>query len=112
MLVANIAYNNNIIKDFTDPNTGLDYNPNRANHWTGCVRNTAQVFANNEPVNVWYLKPFSGFDSSGNQKLMITKNVFAGNPNPKIIAGFSTSVRYEKFTLNINMGGSFGLSDI
>jgi iron complex outermembrane receptor protein len=105
---ANVAYNKNIVKDFTDPNTKLGLIiPTGQITGQGVSGTTAQVFADNEPVNVWYLKHFSGFDSSGNQ--IISDNpTFAGNPNPKVIAGFSTSLTYKKLTLSINMGGSFG----
>ena len=100
---GNIAYNKNIIKDFPG---GLVI-PTGQVTGQGVSGTTAQVFANNEPVNVWYLKHFSGFDSSGIQKVADNPS-FAGNPNPKVIAGFSTTLRYEKLSLIVNMGGSFG----
>jgi TonB-dependent starch-binding outer membrane protein SusC len=106
---GNIAYNNNKVTNFTDPNTKLGLViPTGQITGQGVSGTTAQVFANNEPVNVWYLKHFGGFDSSGNQIVPDVPVSFAGNPNPKVIAGISTSFRYGKFTLGINMGGSFG----
>jgi len=105
---ANAAYNKNEVTNFTDPNTGLGLViPTGQITGQGVSGATAQVFANNQPVNVWYLKHFSGFDQSGNQ-IVAANPTFAGNPNPKVIAGFSTSLRYNKFTLSVNMGGSFG----
>jgi TonB-dependent starch-binding outer membrane protein SusC len=105
---GNVAYNNNKVTDFTDPNTKLGLViPTGQITGQGVSGTTAQVFANNQTVNVWYLKHFSGFDSSGNQ-IVSDNATFAGNPNPKIIAGFSTNFRYGKFILGINMGGSFG----
>ena len=53
------------------------------------------------------MKPFQGFDQNGNQTYGGSP-VYSGNPNPTILAGFSTTLRWTKFTLGINMGGSFG----
>lgn len=105
---GNVAYNKNKVNDFKDPNTGKGIViPTGQITGQGVSGTTAQVFADNEPVNVYYLKHFSGFDSSGNQ-IVSDNPTFAGNPNPKVIAGLSTSLRYGKWTLGINMGGSFG----
>ncbi|MEO8720928.1 MAG: SusC/RagA family TonB-linked outer membrane protein [Ginsengibacter sp.] len=107
-LSGNVAYNKNVVTNFTDPNTGLGLViPTGQITGQGVSGTTAQVFANNQPVNVWYLKKFSGFDKDGNQNIA-DNATFAGNPNPKVIAGFSTSLRYNKLTLSLNMGGSFG----
>ena len=67
----------------------------------------AQVIANNQPVNEFYLKPFNGFDANGNQ-LIGNDPAYAGDPNPHSFVGFSTSLRYKKFVFSMNMGGSFG----
>jgi len=101
----NIAYNDNMLTKF-----------NQALIQTGAVNGNgvsgvfAQAFANNQPLNVYYLKPFQGFDKSGNQIVDSANKgpVFAGNPNPHVILGFSTTFRYQKMTLTINAGGSFG----
>ncbi|MEO7043856.1 MAG: SusC/RagA family TonB-linked outer membrane protein, partial [Ferruginibacter sp.] len=61
-----------------------------------------------QPVNVYFLKQFGGFDSSGNQIISANPVLKGYDPNPAVLAGFSTSIRYEKFMLSINMGGSFG----
>jgi TonB-dependent starch-binding outer membrane protein SusC len=105
---GNIAYDKNIIKNFTDAKTGKDLVVNTGIlSGQGVSGTQVQVFANEQPVNVWYLKQFGGYDSLGRQIIAGTAS-FAGNPNPQYIAGFSTSLRYDKFTLSINMGGSFG----
>src|SRR5205823_3888000 len=67
----------------------------------------AQVITNDQPVNVYFLKPFNGFDANGNQ-LIGDNPVYAGDPNPHYLAGFSTTLRYKKFSLTMNMGGAFG----
>ncbi len=104
----NIAYNKNQVKNFTDPLTGKD-NFIQTGFISGQgVSNTlAQVITNNQPVNVYYLKAFNGFDGKGNQ-LIGDQPSYAGNPNPQTLVGFSTSLRYEKLTLSVNMGGAFG----
>jgi len=105
---GNVAYDKNIIKNFTDANTGKNLLINTGIlSGQGVSGTQVQVFANNQPVNEWYLKKFSGFDADGKQ-IIADNPSFAGNPNPQYLAGFSTSLRYDKFTLNINMGGSFG----
>ncbi len=104
----NLAYNHNEIKNFLDVNTKL---PLKIQTGTidgqGVSGTLAQIITNGKPVNEYYLKPFGGFDQSGNQ-IIGNDPVFAGDPNPHVIAGFSTSLRYEKFTFSMNMGGSFG----
>lgn len=105
---GNVSYNENKVKDFTDPNSGLNLLIQTGQiTGQGVSGTTAQVFTNNQPVNVYYLKPFSGFDQNGNQ-IVGDNPVFAGNPNPTVLAGFTSTLRYNKFTLGINMGGSFG----
>lgn len=104
----NVAYNKNDIKNFTDPNTKLDnFVQTGQINGQGVSGTLAQVITNNHPVNVYYLKPFEGFDANGNQKIGANPT-FSGDPNPHTLAGFSTSVRYNKFTFSLNMGGAFG----
>lgn len=104
----NIAYNKNIIKNFLDINTGL---PLKIITGTidgqGVSGTLAQVITNNYPVNEYYLKPFSGFDEGSKQKIG-SDPIYSGDPNPHVLAGFSTSIRYNKFTFSLNTGGAFG----
>jgi iron complex outermembrane receptor protein len=68
-----------------------------------------QIITNNQPVDEFYLKPFSGFDQKGNQIVGPPgSEIFAGNPNPSQLFGVSTTLRYKKLTLVINGGGSSG----
>ncbi len=104
----NYAYNKNIIKNFKDPNTGLDLKVNTAQiNGQGVSGTLAQVIANNQPVNVFYLKPFQGFDASGNQVIGADPQ-FAGDPNPHSLYGFGATLRYNKLSLVMNMGGAGG----
>ena len=67
-VTGNIAYNKNIIKNFTDPNTGLPLLIQTGEiDGQGVSGTLAQAITNEQPVNVFNLKPFMGFDANGNQ---------------------------------------------
>ncbi len=105
---VNYAYNKNNVKNFKDPNTGLDLQVQTGQiNGQGVSGTLAQVITNNQPVNVFYLKPFNGYDATGNQQIGGTPG-FAGDPNPSSLVGFGTTIRYKKFSFNMNMGGAFG----
>jgi iron complex outermembrane receptor protein len=65
-----------------------------------------QVITNDKPVNEFYLKKFEGFDA-GSQKIASTPD-YAGDPNPHVMSGLSTTLRYNKFNFSVNAGGAFG----
>ncbi len=107
-VAGNISYNHNVIKSFKDPNTKLPLLIQTGQiNGQGVSGTLGQAITNNEPVDVFYLKPFMGFDANGNQTIGANP-VLGGNPNPTVLAGFATTLRYDKFTLTLNMGGSFG----
>jgi TonB-dependent starch-binding outer membrane protein SusC len=68
----------------------------------------AQVIAHNQPLNVYYLQIFQGFDANGIAKYAPGGVQFAGDPNPKGFFGFSSNIAYKAWGLGINMHGSFG----
>jgi TonB-linked SusC/RagA family outer membrane protein len=101
----NIAYNKNKLTNFHQaliPTGRVDGN--------GVSGGFAEAITNNQPVDVFYLKPFQGFDKDGNQIIDSANKgqIFAGDPNPRVVLGFSTTLRYMKFSLTINAGGSYG----
>jgi TonB-dependent starch-binding outer membrane protein SusC len=103
----NIAYNKNEVQNFKDPLTGKDLSVNTGQiNGQGVSGTLAQVITNNQPVNAYFLKEFKGFDANGNQ-IIGDNPVLSGDPNPKILVGFSNTLRYQKFTLGLNMGGAF-----
>ncbi|MEJ7737830.1 MAG: SusC/RagA family TonB-linked outer membrane protein [Chitinophagaceae bacterium] len=103
----NIAYNKNNLENFFDINTGLPLTIQTGQiNGQGVSGTLAQVITNNKPVNEFYLKKFDGFDA-GAQKIAATPD-YAGDPNPHVVSGFSTSLRYKKFNLSVNAGGAFG----
>jgi iron complex outermembrane receptor protein len=101
----NIAYNQNKLTNF-----------NQALIITGAVNGNgvsgafAEAITNNQTVDVFNVKPFQGFDKDGNQIVDSAGKgpIFAGNPNPHEVVGFSNTFRYKKLSLTINAGGSFG----
>jgi iron complex outermembrane receptor protein len=107
-LTFNFAYNHGILRDFYAPGTKnvLAINTGQING-QGVSGTLGQIITNNQAVDEFYLKPFEGFDQNGNQ-IIGANPEFAGDPNPKTLFGGSTTLRYKKFTLNINGGGSGG----
>ena len=107
-VTGNFAHNHNQISGFNNSATGLPLQIITGEiDGQGVSGTLSQEITNGYPVNEWYLKPFQGFDQNGNQTYGGSP-VASGNPNPTVLAGFSTSLRYSKFTLSVNMGGSFG----
>lgn len=98
----NIAYNKNLLTKFNQ--AAIQTGKVSGNGVSGVL---AQEITNNQPVDVFYLKKFKGFDQSGQQIIDDTAS-FQGDPNPHWISGFSNTLKYKKFTLTFNFGGSFG----
>ncbi len=105
---GNFSYNHNILKDFyaAGTKTPLQIQTGQING-QGVSGTLAQLITNNQTVDVFYLKPFLGFDSAGNQKVGANP-VIGGNPNPQSNFGFSTTLRYQKISLILNAGGAAG----
>ncbi len=106
-------------QDFTwDANFNIAYNKNKltkfdqAPIFTGQVSGQgvsgalAQIIANDYPVNNFYLKPFTGFDQNG-QQIIGDNPIYAADPNPHYLLGFSNTLRYKKLTLSLNSSGAF-----
>lgn len=106
-VTGNIARNHNVIENFNNTESGLPLQIITGEiSGQGVTGALSQVIQNGFPVNEWYLKPFGGFDQTGNQ-IIGDNPIHAGNPNPVWLAGFGTTLRWTKFTLSINSGGSF-----
>ena len=98
----NIAHNTNLLKDFTQ----ADIHTAQING-QGVSGVLAQVIGNGHPVNVFYLKQFSGYDKDG-QQIIADNPTFQGDPNPHYLFGLSNTFRYKKLSLNVNMSGASG----
>jgi iron complex outermembrane receptor protein len=74
----------------------------------GLSETRSQLFANGQPLNVFYLKTYNGIDKNTGIGVVTETRSFAGNPNPDVLLGISTRASYGKLGLEINMNGAFG----
>jgi TonB-linked SusC/RagA family outer membrane protein len=65
-----------------------------------------QAIANDQPIDVFFLRQFHGFDKDG---FAITDGAasYAGDPNPLVTVGINSELDYKKFSLILNMHGAF-----
>jgi len=98
----NIAHNKNELRDFKQADILTAEVSGQ-----GVSGTFAQVIGNNHPVNIFYLKQFSGFDSKG-QQIIADNPSFQGDPNPHLLYGVSSTVRYDKFSFSFNASGASG----
>ncbi|RYF44622.1 MAG: TonB-dependent receptor, partial [Chitinophagaceae bacterium] len=76
-------------------------------HGQGTTNAFAQAIAHDQPINVYYLAEFLGFDKDGIAEYSKTPR-YAGDPNPKAYLGFTSDLTYKKWFLSIGAHGSFG----
>ena len=98
----NWSHNNNKLTNF---NQALI--PSGAINGQGVSGTFSEAITNNQPLLVYYLKPFTGFDQGGNQTYG-NDPTFVGDPNAHNVYGVSTTVRYKKFEVVLNGGGASG----
>lgn len=70
-----------------------------------------EIIQNGLPVNAFYTRKFLGMDkSTGMAQYEDEGNslYYVGNPNPTTLLGISSTFRYKKFSLLVNMNGVFG----
>ncbi|HEY4111329.1 SusC/RagA family TonB-linked outer membrane protein [Puia sp.] len=65
-----------------------------------------QAIANNQPIDVFYLRKFHGYDQNG---FAITDGgaSYAGDPNPKWTVGLYTNLDYKKWSMVANFHGNY-----
>jgi len=68
----------------------------------------AEAIANGQPIDVFYLRKFLGFDKNGVAIVASQASSYQGDPNPHVIMGLSTDLNYKKWNLVINTHGAFG----
>ena len=79
-------------------------------HGQGSSGAYSEAIANDQPIDVFYLKPFTGFDKAtglanyGNEG----SPTYSGDPNPSAYFGITTDLAYKKWTLTINAHGASG----
>jgi TonB-linked SusC/RagA family outer membrane protein len=98
---VNATFLKNVLKNFGAPLEAGEI------HGQGLSGVRSQLFANDQPLNVFYLKTYQGIDAN---KIGIVPDVksFVGSPNPKVLLGISTRASYGKLALEVNMNGAFG----
>ena len=78
-------------------------------HGQGTSGAYSEAIANGQPLNVFWLPVFLGFDKDG---IGTYKNngtpEFVADPNPKAYMGFNTDIGYKKWNLNLGAHGQFG----
>ena len=76
-------------------------------HGQGTSGAYSQAIANGQPINVFFLRTFNGFDKDGIGEYSSVPG-YVGDPNPTMFMGFSTDIGYKKLNLNLGFHGSFG----
>lgn len=76
-------------------------------HGQGTTGAFSEAIAHNQPINVYYLREFQGFDKDGIGIYTETPD-YVDDPNPQAYMGFSTDITYKKWSLNLGAHGQFG----
>jgi iron complex outermembrane receptor protein len=76
-------------------------------HGQGTTGAFSEAIANDQPVNVFYLPEFQGFDKDG-IGIYSAQPDYVDDPNPSAYVGFTTDISYKKWSLNLGTHGSFG----
>jgi len=77
-------------------------------HGQGSSNAYCEVIANGQPIDVFYLPTFLGFDKTTGIAQYGGAPVFLGDPNPTSFIGFSTDVTWKKWMASLNVHGNFG----
>ncbi|MBO9682550.1 MAG: SusC/RagA family TonB-linked outer membrane protein [Flavisolibacter sp.] len=72
----------------------------------GTSQTWVQAIANDQPIDVFFLRQFHGFDKDG---FAITDGSasYAGDPNPRYVVGISSELDLKKLSVQINMHGAY-----
>jgi TonB-dependent starch-binding outer membrane protein SusC len=105
-LYVNLGYNRNL---YHQPNLGkspLFLTGNIAGN--GVSATYVEAIANNQPVDAFYLRTWTGYDQNGISEVKSNASSYVGDPNPHLILGLNTDVAYKKWDLAVNSHGAFG----
>ncbi|TAH05372.1 MAG: SusC/RagA family TonB-linked outer membrane protein [Sphingobacteriales bacterium] len=103
-LGGNIAFLQNEVKDLNGSyQTG-------ALNGQGISGATSQLIVEDQPLNVYYLRKFEGFDKTTGQSIYAEneKLFYSGSPNPTRIYGITTDLTWKKLFASANMNGAAG----
>ena len=78
-------------------------------HGQGTSGAYSEAIANEQPLNVFWLPVFTGFDKDGIGTYANNGTPqYVADPNPKAYMGFNTDIGYKKWNLNLGAHGQFG----
>lgn len=104
---VNASFNQNEVKDLVAP----IYTGELSGQ--GVSGTLAQTIQNGLPINAFYSRRYLGMDKTTGIAIYEDDGnsfFYVGNPNPKTIVGITTSLRYSKLSLTVNMNGALGQS--
>jgi iron complex outermembrane receptor protein len=76
-------------------------------HGQGTSGAFSQAIAHDQPINVYFLPTFLGYDKDGIGMYSATPE-YNGDPNPKSFMGLNIDLGYKKWSLNLGAHGAFG----
>ena len=76
-------------------------------HGQGTSGAYSQAISDGQPIDVFYVPRFLGFDKDGIGTYGASPE-YVGDPNPKAFYGFTTSLNYHKFLLTLGFNGQYG----
>lgn len=103
-LGGNIAFLDNEVKDLVGSyqTGGL--------HGQGISGATSQLIVAGQPLNVYHLRKFEGFDKTTGQSIYADNEAlfYSGSPNPTRLYGITTDLSWKKLFASANMNGAAG----
>jgi TonB-linked SusC/RagA family outer membrane protein len=71
---------------------------------------TVETIQSGYPINSFFTQQYLGLDPATGQSLYADNGAarYLGNPNPRTLAGLSTTVRFAKLSMTANFNGVFG----
>ncbi len=104
-LGGNVAFLNNELRDYNGPivETGAIFGQ-------GVTGARVQRLENGQPLNAFFVRDWQRIGEDGLDVLVDDGNTsfFLGDPNPDVLLGINTSVRFGRFNLIANFNGAFG----
>lgn len=102
---VNVTWLKNVMRNLNGTyNTG-------AIHGQGSSGAFVQKLANGYPLNVYYLREYQGIDRTTGQSIYKEDgdvSYYGEDPNPNMLLGASTEVRYKEWTFTMNVQGAYG----
>jgi TonB-dependent starch-binding outer membrane protein SusC len=70
----------------------------------------SQLIADGQPLNVFYLRRFTGIDKATGISMYEggEQRFFVGSPNPDVLLGINTRATWRKLALELSFNGAFG----